>query len=302
VTTDSARGAGKGAKDSTAVPEIDSELASGLACETASEKGVRDQEIDLLAINRIALATIIRKEIRRFARIWVQTIVPPAINAILYMLIFGSLIGSKISEMGGFRYIDFIVPGIIMMAVIINSYSNVVSSFFGSKMQNYIEEMLVSPISNLTIVIGFVCGGMARGLLVGSLVAIVSLFFSDIRPEYPLVTIAVALLTSMMFSLGGLINAVFAKSFDDISIVPNFVLTPLTYLGGVFYSIQMLPEFWQTVSKLNPVLYMISGFRYGILGSSDIPLWTSFSVIITFIMVLGTIAMVLLNRGVGIKH
>lgn len=260
------------------------------------------EPIDLIAINRIALFTIIRKEIRRFARIWVQTIVPPAINAILYMLIFGSLIGSKIEEMGGFRYIDFIVPGIIMMAVIINSYSNVVSSFFGSKMQNYIEEMLVSPISNLTIVIGYVCGGMARGLLVGSLVAIVSLFFSDIRPEHPMVMIAVALLTSLMFSLGGLINAIFAKSFDDISIVPNFVLTPLTYLGGVFYSIQMLPEFWQGVSKLNPVLYMINGFRYGILGSSDIPLWTSFSVIIAFIVLLGTAAMVLLDRGVGIKQ
>lgn len=258
--------------------------------------------LNLLAINRIAFQTIVRKEIRRFARIWVQTIVPPSINAVLYMLIFGSLIGSRISDMGGFRYIDFIVPGIIMMAVIINSYSNVVSSFFGSKMQNYIEELLVSPVSNFTIVIGYVCGGMARGLLVGSLVAIVSLFFSDISPVHPLVTIVVAVLTSMMFSLGGLINAVFAKSFDDISIVPNFILTPLTYLGGVFYSISMLPPFWQTLSLFNPMLYMINGFRYGILGASDIPIWTSFLVILVFIASLGTIAMMLLNRGVGIKH
>lgn len=258
--------------------------------------------LDLIAINRIALQTIVRKEIRRFARIWVQTIIPPSINAILYMLIFGSLIGSRISDMGGFRYIDFIVPGIIMMAVIINSYANVVSSFFSSKMHFYIEELLVSPVSNVTILVGYITGGMARGLLVGSLVAIVSLFFSEVRPVYPFVTIAVAVLTSMMFSLGGLINAVFAQSFDDISIVPNFILTPLTYLGGVFYSISMLPPFWQTVSMFNPLLYMINGFRYGILGASDIPIGISFLVILVFIGGMATTAMVLLNRGVGIKH
>ena len=257
---------------------------------------------DLVRVNRIAYLTIVRKEIRRFARIWVQTIVPPAVNALLYMVIFGSLIGSKISEMGGFRYIDFIVPGLIMMSVIINSYSNVVSSFFSSKMQNYIEELLVSPVSNLTIIAGYLTGGMARGLLVGSLVAGVSLFFSDIRPLNPIITISVAVLTSIMFALGGLINAVFAKSFDEISIVPNFVLTPLTYLGGVFYSISLLSPFWQTVSLFNPVLYIINGFRYGILGVSDIPIWTSFGVIISFILVLGAVAFWLLNRGVGIKQ
>lgn len=278
------------------------ELSSTAQTAKYSGRSAAPEKLDLIVVNRIAFQTIVRKEIRRFARIWVQTIVPPSINAILYMLIFGSLIGSRISDMGGFRYIDFIVPGIIMMAVIINSYSNVVSSFFSSKMQNYIEEMLVSPVSNITIVVGYVTGGMARGLLVGSLVAIVSLFFSDIRPVHPFVTIAVAVLTSMMFSLGGLINAIFAKSFDDISIVPNFVLTPLTYLGGVFYSISMLPPIWQTLSLFNPVLYMINGFRYGILGASDISIWTSFGVIIVFIALLGTLAMTLLNRGVGIKH
>jgi len=272
------------------------------AATPAGQQARQQAPLDLVAVNRIALKTIVRKEIRRFARIWVQTIVPPSINAVLYMLIFGSLIGSRISDMDGFRYIDFIVPGIIMMSVIINSYSNVVSSFFSSKMQNYIEELLVSPVSNVTIVVGYVTGGMARGLLVGSLVAGVSLFFSDIRPVHPIITIAVAILTSMMFSLGGLINAVFAKSFDDISIVPNFILTPLTYLGGVFYSISLLPPFWQTASLFNPVLYMVNGFRYGILGTSDIPIWTSFLVILAFIAVLGTIAMTLLNRGVGIKH
>ncbi len=289
--TESVRTGGENAPDSVTNP-----------AGQRSQADAEEPALNLLAINRIAFQTIVRKEIRRFARIWVQTIVPPSINAVLYMLIFGSLIGSRISDMGGFRYIDFIVPGIIMMAVIINSYSNVVSSFFGSKMQNYIEELLVSPVSNFTIMIGYVCGGMARGLLVGTLVAIVSLLFSDISPVHPLVTILVAVLTSMMFSLGGLINAVFAKSFDDISIVPNFILTPLTYLGGVFYSISMLPPFWQTLSMFNPMLYMINGFRYGILGASDIPIWTSFLVILVFIASLGTIAMTLLNRGVGIKH
>lgn len=267
-----------------------------------STKAKTETPVNLVAVNRIAFQTIVRKEVRRFARIWVQTIVPPSINAVLYMLIFGSLIGSRISNMDGFRYIDFIVPGIIMMSVIINSYSNVVSSFFSSKMQNYIEELLVSPVSNVTILLGYVVGGMARGLLVGSLVAAVSLFFSDINPVHPFITIAVAVLTSMMFSLGGLINAVFAKSFDDISIVPNFILTPLTYLGGVFYSISMLPSFWQGASLFNPVLYMVNGFRYGILGTSDIPIGTSFIVILAFIVVLGGVAMTLLNRGVGIKH
>ena len=258
--------------------------------------------INLIRINQIAFATILRKETRRFTRIWVQTIVPPSINAVLYMLIFGSLIGSRISDMAGFRYIDFIVPGIIMMSIIINSYSNVASSFFSSKMQNYIEELLVSPVSNITILAGYVAGGVARGLLVGCLVAAVSLFFSDIRPAYPLITLTVAILTSVMFSIGGLINAIFARTFDDISIVPNFVLTPLTYLGGVFYSIQLLSPFWQSVSQLNPVIYMVNGFRFGILGVSDIPIWTSFLVIFVFIASLASLAVYLLNRGYGIKQ
>ena len=252
--------------------------------------------------DRIAFVTIVRKEIRRFARIWVQTIVPPAINALLYLLIFGGLIGSRIDGMAGVPYVDFIVPGIVMMAIIVNSYSNVVSSFFGAKFQHHIEEMLVSPISNVTILAGFVVGGVARGLIVGSLVCAVALFFSDVVPVHPVTTIAVAVLTAVMFSLGGLINAVFAKSFDDISIVPNFILTPLTYLGGVFYSIALLPPFWQTVSLANPVLYMVNGFRHGMLGASDIPIWQSFAVILAFIAVFGTVAMTLLNRGTGIKE
>lgn len=256
----------------------------------------------VLLAERVALLTIVRKEIRRFMRIWVQTLTPPAVNAMLYMLIFGGLIGSRIREMDGVPYMDYIVPGIIMMAIIINSYSNVSSSFFSSKLQHFIEELLVAPVHNLTILVGFVVGGVARGLAVGIMVATVSLLFTQIMPVNPLVTIAVAILTSVLFALGGLINAVYAKTFDEISLIPNFVLTPLTYLGGIFYSIHLLPAFWQKASLFNPVLYMINGFRYGILGISDIPIWHSFLVILIFIGVMGTIAYMLLNRGIGIKQ
>jgi ABC-2 type transport system permease protein len=251
---------------------------------------------------RIAFFTIVRKEIRRFMRIWVQTITPPAINAILYMLIFGGLIGSRIREMDGVPYMDFIVPGVIMMGIIINSYANVSSSMFSAKMQHYIEELVVAPVSNITILMGFIIGGVARGLAVGMLVTCVALFFTDLSPQYPLITLSIALLTAVMFSLGGFLNALFANTFDDISIVPNFVLTPLTYFGGIFYSISLLPEFWQSVSKLNPVLYMINGFRFGILGASDIPLWHSYAVILLFIVVLGSVCLWLLHRGAGIKQ
>ena len=249
----------------------------------------------------IAYGTIVRKEIRRFTRIWVQTITPPAVNALLYMLIFGGLIGSRIREVDGFVYMDFLIPGIIMMGIITNSYGNVVSSFFGTKLQKYIEELLVSPVSNATILTGYVTGGVARGAAVGLVVSLVAMFFTDLRPVHPVTTIIIAVLTSIMFSLAGLINAVYAQTFDECSIVPHFVLTPLTYLGGIFYSISMLPPLAQKLSLFNPVLYMINGFRYGILGVSDIPLWQSYAVIIVFIAILGTIAMTLLNRGVGIK-
>ncbi len=260
------------------------------------------QVLSQLRSERVAFQTLVRKEVRRFMRIWVQTLTPPVVNALLYLLIFGGLIGSRIREMDGIPYMDFIVPGIIMMGVITNSYGNVSSSFFGAKMQKYIEELLVAPISNITILAGFIIGGVARGAAVGLLVATVSLLFTDIRPEYPLITLLIALLTSITFSLGGFINAVFARTFDDISIVPNFILAPLTYLGGIFYSISLLPPFWEAASRLNPVLYMINGFRYGILGTSDIPIWQSFAVIGVFIFLLGTLAMTLLNRGAGVKQ
>jgi len=252
--------------------------------------------------NFIAFITIVRKEVLRFMRIWVQTLTPPAVNAALYIVIFGSLIGAHMPSMDGYDYIDYIIPGIIMMSVIINSYSNVVSSFYSAKFQRSIEEMLVSPLPNYIILVGFVIGGVCRGMLVGSIVAVVTMLFTTISINNVAITLSIAFLTSVVFSIGGLINAVFAKNFDDITIIPNFVLTPLTYFGGIFYSIKLLPETWQTVSQLNPVLYMVNGFRYGILGVSDIQIELAFLVIFVFIFVFGTIALILLNRGIGIKN
>ncbi len=251
--------------------------------------------------NIIALKSILHKEIHRFMRIWVQTLVPPAITISLYFVIFGSLIGSRIGEMGGFDYMSFIVPGLIMMSVITNSYSNVASSFFSAKWQRNVEEMLVAPVPNWVIVAGYVGGGMARGILVGSIVTLVAMFFVDIQIHNIWVIIATVALTSATFALGGLINAIFAGSFDDISIIPTFILTPLTYLGGVFYSISLLPEFWQGISQINPIVYMVNAFRYGFLGISDVSLVMSFSVLGVFIVSLYTIAMVLITKGIGLR-
>lgn len=249
----------------------------------------------------IAFETIVIKEIRRFARIWLQTLVPPAITITLYFVIFGNLIGRRIGEMGGFQYMEFIIPGLIMMAVIQNSYSNVVSSFFGQKFSNSVEELLVSPVPNYVILTGFIAGGMVRGLSVGAIVTITSSFFSDLNIQHPIITLAVVLMTSIVFSLAGFINAVFANSFDDISIIPTFVLTPLIYLGGVFYSVQMLPPFWQFVSSLNPIFYMVNTFRYGILGSSDVNVFWAFMILAIFIIVLYSSCILLLRRGTGIR-
>ncbi len=234
-------------------------------------------------------------------RIWIQTILPAAVTTALYFIIFGTLIGERIGEMDGHSYIDFIVPGLILMAVITNSYANVVSSFFSSKFQRHIEELLISPVPNWIIIVGYVGGGVARGIMVGIAVTLVSLFFTDLSIYSYGLTLLVLILTSILFALGGLINAIFAKTFDDISIVPTFVLTPLTYLGGVFYSIKMLPEFWQNVSLGNPILYMVNAFRYGLLGASDIPIGTALVIILLFIIVLGVISHFMLARGVGIK-
>ncbi|WP_339118460.1 ABC transporter permease [Halomonas sp. BMC6] len=249
----------------------------------------------------VALWTLVLKEIKRFTRIWPQTLLPPSITMAMYFIIFGNLIGSRIGDMDGFSYMDFIVPGLIMMSVITNSYSNVASSFFSNKFQRSIEEMMVSPMPNSVILSGFILGGMARGLGVGLIVTLVSLFFTRLTVEHPLLTILVVVLTSALFSIGGFINALLANKFDDISIVPTFILTPLTYLGGVFYSISMLPDFWQGVSMLNPILYMVNVFRYGFLGVSDIPVGWALAAIFAFIIVLFMVALTMLERGKGIR-
>ena len=249
----------------------------------------------------VALTTILRKEVVRFTRIWVQTLLPPVITMALYFVIFGQLIGSRIGQMDGFSYMEFVVPGLIMMSVITNSYSNVVSSFFGAKFQKSIEEALVSPTPNYIILMGYVLGGVIRGLLVGLVVTLVSLFFTDLQVHNLLVTVGIVFLTAVVFALAGFFNAVFANTFDDISIVPTFVLTPLTYLGGVFYSISLLPEFWQGVSKLNPILYIVNAFRYGFLGISDINISHAFLGVFIFIILLSGICMHLLAHGTRLR-
>ena len=249
----------------------------------------------------IAYKTIVTKEILRFARIWVQTIVPPVITTSLYLLIFGGLMGGRIGQMQGIDYLHFIVPGIILMTVIMQSYANTVSSFFMTKYNNSFEELLVSTTPNWVILMGFVSGGIARGFFVGLAVTFTISFFVEIQ-TYNLLTIAVTfLLTSVMFSLAGFINAVFARTFDDISIVPNFVLLPLTYLGGMFYSIDILPSFWRSVSAFNPIYYMMDAFRLGFLGIGSVELWKAFLVPVIMIVILALIANALLGRGVSIK-
>jgi ABC-2 type transport system permease protein len=255
-----------------------------------------------LRLNAIAVQTLVRKEVVRVLRIWIQTIVPPAITMTLYFIIFGNLIGRRIGTMDGFDYMSFIAPGLIMMSVITNSYGNVVSSFFGAKFARHIEEMIVSPMSNAAIVIGHVSGGLIRGLFIGMLVTAIALFFTKLEVQHPLITVSIVVLSSIVFSLAGFINAIFAKKFDDISIVPTFILTPLIYLGGVFYSISLLPEFWQNVSKANPVLYMVNAFRYGILGRSDIAISHAYIMLFVFMITLFTVAVMLMNRGVGIRE
>ncbi len=250
----------------------------------------------------VAFNTILHKEIRRFTRIWVQTLVPPVITMTLYFVIFGQLIGSRIGEMSGFSYMQFIVPGLIMMSSLTNSFANVASSFYSTKFARNVEELLISPTSPHIIILGYVAGGMARGVCVGVLVTIISLLFVSFQIQSWWIIALTLLMTTAAFSLGGLINAVFARSFDDISIIPTFVLTPLTYLGGVFYSISLLPEFWQEVSKLNPIVYMINGFRYGFLGISDVNLIYTFGVLTVFITGLYLIAYYLISRGVGLRN
>ena len=250
----------------------------------------------------IGMLALTRKETTRVLRIWVQTIIPPAITMSLYFIIFGTLIGRRIGQMDGFQYMEYIAPGLIMMSVITNSYGNVVGSFFHSKIQRHLEELLVSPMNEISIVMGYLAGGVIRGFFVAIVVSVIALFFTQLRIEHPVLTLLVIIMTAAVFSLGGLLNALFAKSFDDIAIIPSFVLAPLTYLGGVFYTISLLPDFWQTVSYFNPILYMVNAMRFSVLGVSDINIYVGLTVIVLFFVVLLTVAIYLLKKGVGIRE
>lgn len=250
----------------------------------------------------VAFQTIVVREVRRFLRIWVQTLVPPVITISLYFVVFGSLIGNRIGPMDGYSYMEFIVPGLIMMAVMNNSYANVVSSFFSQKFQRSVEELLVAPVPDYVILAGFVVGGVARGLMVGLIASLVALFFTGVQMHNLFITVSVAVMSSLVFALGGFINATFANKFDDVSIVPTFVLTPLIYLGGVFYSITLLPPAWQAVSQLNPIFYMVNAFRYGILGVSDVGIGWAFLMLGVFIVGLSGFSLFLLRRGTGLRN
>jgi len=257
--------------------------------------------------NLIALGTIARREIVRILRIWAQTLLPPAVTMTLYFIIFGNLIGSRIGAIAtdsagaSISYIEYIAPGLIMMAVIQNAYGNITSSFFGAKFQRFVEEMLISPMPSWAILAGYVCGAVLRGFMVGLIVLAISLFFTKIHLYHPLVTLSTFLLAAVIFALLGFVNAIYARKFDDIAIIPTFVLTPLTYLGGVFYNVAQLPSPWKEISHLNPILYMVNAFRYGLLGVSDIDLTWAYLIMLAFVVVLATYCMSLLSRGVGLR-
>lgn len=250
----------------------------------------------------IAYQTIVRKEFLRFARIWIQTILPSVITIFLYITIFGNFIGSRIGEIKGFSYIDYIIPGLVIMPIISNSYMNVVGSFYSSRFQRSCEELLVSPVPNSIILLGYITGGVIRAFVVGVAVFVVTTFFTDIEIANLSFAILITFLTAFLFSTAGFINAVFAKSFDDINIITTFVLTPLTYLGGTFYSIEALPQFWQDASIVNPIAYIISSYRYGFLGLEESSIMWSLFIIISLIIILYVIALMLLSRGIGIKN
>ena len=251
--------------------------------------------------NLVAFHTIARREVVRILRIWTQTLIPPAITMTLYFLIFGGLIGSRIGDMGGYSYMEFIVPGLVMMSVIQNSYGNISSSFFGAKFGRHVEELLVSPAPAWVVLAGYVAGGVLRGLMVGVIVFAIAMIFTRVHVPHPWVMLSSMLLGATIFSLAGFVNAVYAKKFDDIAIVPTFILTPLTYLGGVFYSITLLPEWAQSATYANPIFYMVNAFRYGLLGASDVPLWVAYALMLGFVAALGAFALMLLQRGVGLR-
>nr|WP_242525279.1 ABC transporter permease [Lysobacter changpingensis] len=258
-------------------------------------------ELSATQRNFVALGTIVRREVNRILRIWGQTLVPPAITMTLYFLIFGGLIGSRVGMMDGIKYMDFIVPGLVMMSVIQNSYGNISSSFFGAKFGRHVEELLVSPMPSWVILTGYVTGAVLRGLMVGAIVLVIAMFFTKVRLPHPLITLTTVILGATIFSLAGFVNAVYAKKFDDIAIVPTFILTPLTYLGGVFYSVKLLPPWAEAMTHANPIFYMVNAFRYGLLGVSDVPVWVAYALMLGFVVALASLGLWLLKRGVGLR-
>ena len=258
-------------------------------------------ELSATQRNFVALGTIVRREVNRILRIWGQTLVPPAITMTLYFLIFGGLIGSRVGTMDGIKYMDFIVPGLVMMSVIQNSYGNISSSFFGAKFGRHVEELLVSPMPSWVILTGYVTGAVLRGLMVGAIVLVIAMFFTKVRLPHPLITLTTVILGATIFSLAGFVNAVYAKKFDDIAIVPTFILTPLTYLGGVFYSVKLLPPWAEAMTHANPIFYMVNAFRYGLLGVSDVPVWVAYALMLGFVVALASLGLWLLKRGVGLR-
>src|SRR5580704_17135984 len=263
---------------------------------------VNSAEASLGSIWWTGFRTIVIREYGRIIRIWSQTLLPSAITTSLYFVIFGSLIGRRVGAMGGVDYRAYIAPGLIMMQIIQNSYGNVVSSFFGAKFGKHVEELLVSPLPNWFIVAGYTTGGMVRGLLVGVVVTIVSLVFASLTAHHVVAIIAAAVLTSAVFSLAGFINAIFAKNFDQVNWIPVFVLTPLTYFGGIFYSVSMLPQWAQKVSLVNPILHMVNAFRYGFLGTSDVHVTNAFILTGALAAALFALSVFLLDKGVGTRE
>lgn len=264
-------------------------------------KTTQHDQLSSRSANLVALGTITRREVVRILRIWTQTLIPPAITMTLYFLIFGGLIGSRVGQMDGIAYMDFIVPGLVMMSVIQNSYGNISSSFFGAKFSRHVEEMLVSPMPSWVILAGYVLGASLRGLMVGVIVLCIAMLFTTVRIPNPLVMISAVFLGAVIFSLAGFVNAIFAKKFDDIAIIPTFILTPLTYLGGVFYSVKLLPEWAEIATYANPIFHMVNAFRYGLLGVSDVQLGIAYALMISFVIALGSLSLWLLRRGVGLR-
>lgn len=250
----------------------------------------------------IGLYTLLKAQIKRTCRLWVQVLVPPIITTALYFMIFGKIMGARIGSIDGISYIEYITPGLIMMAVVNNAFSHVTAVLFGARFQHSIEELLVSPMTNLAILTGYVLGGVIRAFIVGFFVLLVACFFARVQIDHPLLALAVCFIAAVLMALVAFINSVLARTFDDISIIPTFILTPMSYLGGVFYSIHLLPTLWRTISMFNPLLYLINAFRYAFFGVADVAFGTALTVISATALMLAIVCLQMMNKGVGLRQ